>query len=239
MSGIETQNEELNRVLSELSLVHFAAEPTAIGDIPDMSKMISASVSRIRDLEVAIRWHQRKEALFIGYTEEARIACYNINQQIGSAISLYPSSKLVDFEVDIKSRTKFARRAAETSHEPVLTSLFSSLFKQYDLLLSCIESSSIEPPAIGNLVELTVHNTRVEVKDTADDFPELQSAVNANLAAESNVIPSTNDGLISSLPSKPKSSSGVVPAAPGIFCTKRHHFDAIYFIRRQCITDQS
>jgi hypothetical protein len=205
----------LNQALSELSLVHSASETTSSDDIPDLSNLISSSVSKLRDFEVAIRWHQRKEALFIGYTEEARIACYNINQRIGSAISLYPASKPVSVEADIKSRTKFFRRAAEMSNEPLLTSLFSNLFKQYDLLLSCNDSSLSESPAVDNLVELTLHNTRVEVKDSADEFSELQSE-NLVDPVVASIVSTCHDGLLSAQPAKPKSSGGVIPTAPSI-----------------------
>ena len=215
---MEIKNEDLHQTLSDLSLVHSASESAPSDDIPDMSNLISSSVSKLRDFEIAIRWHQRKEALFIGYTEEARIACHNINQRIGSALSLYPSSKPVSIEADIKSRTKvFRRAAAEMSNEPLLTSLFSNLFKQYDLLLSCNDSSFSEPPAADNLVELTLHNTRVEVKDTADEFPELQSENHLEPVVASNIIATSHDDLLNVQPAKPKSSGGVVPTAPSIY----------------------
>jgi hypothetical protein len=221
---MEVKNEELNRVLSELSVVHSASETTTVGDIPDMSSVISASVSKIRDLEVSIRWHQRKEALFIGYTEEARIACHNINQRISSALSLYPSSNRANFEADSKSRTKFTRRAAEMSNEPLLTSLFSSLFKQYDSMLSCIDSSSYEPSASDNLVELTLHNTRVEIKDSADEVLELQSGNNADLVLASNAVLTTHDSSLNPQPSKPKLPGGVIPPAPSNLYLEHHVF---------------
>lgn len=214
---MEIKNEDLHQTLSDLSLVHSASESAPSDDIPDMSNLISSSVSKLRDFEIAIRWHQRKEALLIGYTEEARIAFHNINQRLGTALSLFPASKPVSIEADTKSRTKFFRRAAEMSNEPLLNSLFSNIFKQYDSLLSCSASSSSEPPAADNLVELTLHNTRVEVKDTADESLELQSENHSEPAVASNNISSSHDGLLNVQPAKPKSSGGVVPTAPSIY----------------------
>ncbi len=201
--------------LSKFSLVHSAAaETTALDDIPDISKLISSSVSRIRDLEIAIRWHQRKEALFIGNTEEARIALLNINQRLPVAFALNPSSKVSSIPPDSGSRSRNARRPTQISNEPLITLLFSNLFKNYDTLLSCVDTGSMEATsAFDSLVELTMHNTRVEITDS-DGFPEVRSADHANPVVAPAIISIASDDLLNAQPAKPKTPSGVAPAVP-------------------------
>ncbi len=218
LSTRDLKIEDLNLALSKFSLVHSAsAEPTALDDIPDISKLISSSVSRIRDLEIAIRWHQRKEALLIGNTDEARIALLNINQRLPVAFALNPASKVISISPDSRSRPRIAKRPTEISNEPLMTLLFSNLCKNYDTLLSCVDAGSMEATStFDSLVELTMHNTRVEITDS-DGFPEVRSADNANPVVAPVIISIASDDLLNeknAQPAKPKTPSGVAPTVP-------------------------
>lgn len=215
LSARDLKIEDLNVALSKFSSVHSAAaEPTALDDIPDISKLISSSVSRIRDLEIAIRWHQRKEALFIGYTEEARIALHNINQRLPVAFALNPASKVISISSDSRSRSRNSKKPTEISNEPLITLLFSNLCKNYDTLLSCVETVSMEATsAFDSLVELTMHNTRVEITDS-DGFPEIRSADHANPVVAPVITSLASDDLLNAQPAKPKTPSGVTPVVP-------------------------
>ena len=214
LSSRELKNEELNQVLSELSQVYSATEPSPLGDIADISKLVSSSVAKIRESDIAIRWHQRKEALFIGYTEEAKIACFNIHERLSKAVSLYHSSRPPRVSTDMKSRSRLVKRT-ESSSEPLLSLLFSNLHKKYDMFLSAIDSSSIStPPPADHLVELTHHNTRVQLTASADELASVQPALVANSDVTANAALASLDGSLNAQPVKPKSPGNVVPAEP-------------------------
>jgi hypothetical protein len=217
MAGRELKSEDLNQVLSEFSQVHSASESTSFDDVPDLSELISSSVSKIRDCEVDIRWHQRKEALFIGYTIEARIACQNIFQRLCNAIDLFPASNRIQISADTKPRSKIIKQPPESFIEPATSLLFSNLFKHYDFLLSKIflslpGSTSLDPIiASEKLVELTLHNSRVQITDS-DVYSDVQSADQTTTTVVTDAISTqVPEIVLNSQPVKPKSSGGIVP----------------------------
>jgi hypothetical protein len=217
LSSRELKNEELNHVLSELSQVYSVAEPSPLGDISDISKLVSSSVAKIRESDIAIRWHQRKEALFIGYTEEARIACFNIDERLVKVMALYPASRVPRVSTDIKARSRLVKRS-ESAHEPILSLLFSNLHKKYDIFLSAIgPSSTLQPPPPEKLVELTQHNTRVQLTASADELASSELA----LDADCDFIPkdaalASHTSLLKTQPVKPTSPGKFVPTEPGL-----------------------
>jgi hypothetical protein len=70
--------------------------------------------------------------------------------------------------------------------------------------------------ASEKLVELTLHNSRVQITDS-DVFPEVQTAdPTTTVAADAiSILP---ESVLNSQPVKPKSSAGgIVPSAPSMF----------------------
>jgi len=224
LAARELKNEDLNQVLSEFSQVHSASESNSFDDVPDLSELISSSVSRIRDCEVGIRWHQRKEALFIGYTNEARIACQNMDMRLSNAIALFPASNRIHVLGDAKPRSKMVKQPPESFIEPSTSLLFSNIFKHYDFLQSLLGSTSLDPMmASEKLVELTLHNSRVQITDS-DVFPDVQTADQATTTVATDSISILPESVLNSQPVKPKSSGGIVPSAPSMF------FSAVIFL---------
>ena len=194
--------------------MHSASESNPADDVPDISKLISSSVTRIRDLEIALRWHQRKETLLMGYSKDVRIALENIAQRICCAVALNSESKPPNFSPDSRSRSKLVKRQTETSNEPLITLLFLKLMNLYDPLLSLLNSNSIEGPLNSDeLVALTLHNTRVEITD-AVGFPELQSADHVDPVVAPVMAATASDGSLNVQTAKPKTPGGLVPTLP-------------------------
>ncbi len=214
LSERELKIEHLNAALSEFSLVHSASEFDPSDDVPDMYKLISSSVTRIRDLDIAIRWHQRKETLLMGYSKDVRIALENIQQRICTAVALNSESKPLNISPDFKSKSKLVKRQTEISNEPLINLIFLKLVNLYDPLLLRLNSTSIEGSLISDeLVALTLHNTRVEITD-AVGFPALQSADNADSVIAPVIVATTSDTSLNAQNAKPKTPSGLVPTLP-------------------------
>ncbi len=194
--------------------MHSASDSNPIDDIPDMSNLISSGLSRIRDLEVAVRWHQRKEASFISHSEDAEIALTNIDKQICTAVAINTASKRISVSPDARSNSQYVKRPTELSNEPLIALRFSNLMKLYNPLLSCIASASIEQSSSsGKLVELTLHNTRVAITDS-DGFLENRSTDRADPALAPVTTSTTSNSLLNIQLAKPKTPVGLVPALP-------------------------
>lgn len=220
LSARELKTEDLHMVLSDFASVYSATDPAPLEDVPDVSCVVSSSISRLRYLENAIRLHQRKEALFVSYTQEAKFACCNIDHRLSNAITFHSTSRHSSALKFSQSSFKSGKKFVESPNEPFLISLFSNIFRQFDFLQSHIDLTSIQPlTPIDKYMELTHHNTRVQF--TGSDDAELQTSDNANsVVANPASLSTAQDDLPIVQPTKPATPGVHVPTAPSTFFSR-------------------